>query len=379
MAKQNFKVAINNAVGNDTTLELFFLDDIYNKYDWWCDSTTNMVQDVVMQIKNYNPKTVLLTIDSQGGDASIGLAIYNFLKHYGVKVETDVIGMAGSIASVLAMAANKGKLKMARNAFMVIHKAWGGAIGNSEDLRNAADVVDMYTRQVVDIYAQRTGKSVEEINALIEKGDYWMTGEEAVQQGFADSTYNDNEQFQIAARVKKLTPDYQNIPQNIVESSEEDDADDKTILNTLKNDFMNFKDRISAFIDGMKGKKLESTTPETLNVDVANLISEPMKGLVEGLQTDITNELKPITDRLENIEKEDGLTKTISDLVTNTITEKFEGRIKALEAANETLKGENDALKTEIQDKLGSESKDKNPGSPNSKVIGSFGGGSKSE
>src|SRR5690606_20606777 len=153
---------------NSNTLELYFLDDIYNKYDWWTDTVSSMVNDVVQQVRERSPKTIKLIIDSQGGDASIGLAIYNFLKHYGAKVETDVIGMAGSIASVIAMAANKGKLRMARNAFMVIHKAWGGGIGNSNDLRAAADVVDKYTAQIVDVYSQRTSKSAEEISSLIE-------------------------------------------------------------------------------------------------------------------------------------------------------------------------------------------------------------------
>ncbi|KAA5532652.1 Clp protease ClpP [Taibaiella lutea] len=374
MAKQNFKVAIRNSVGDNSTLELFFLDDIFNEYDWWTGDTTNMVNDVVKQVKNYNPKTVILTIDSQGGDASIGLAIYNFLKHYGVKVETDIIGMAGSIASVMAMAANKGKLKIARNGFMVIHKAWGGAIGNSDDLRNAADVVDMYTRQIVDIYAQRTGKSVNEINALIEKGDYWMTGSEAVAQGFADETYNDNEQFQIAARVKTLAPDYRNIPQNLITDEDSEEEAEPEDFQSFKTNFMKFKDKVNAFIDAITGKKIEKTTPETLSVDVANLIGEPMKTMIEGLQTDVSEEIKPIQDKIADFEKADGAFQTgIVNSVTNAVFEKYEQRIKDLEAANAKLEKENGDLKTEIQDKLGKESHDGPEKAPKAKVIGSFG------
>ncbi|MFA6060041.1 MAG: head maturation protease, ClpP-related [Taibaiella sp.] len=374
MSKQNFKVAVRNTVANEiSTLELYFLDEIYDTYDWWTGYSSNMVNEVVQKVKDYNPKLVKLYVDSQGGDASIGLAIYNFLTHYNVKVETDILGMAGSIASVMAMAASPGKLKIARNAFMVIHKAWGLAIGNSDEMRATADVVDMYTRQIVDIYSMRTGKTTQEIQSLIEKGDYWMTGTEAVEQGFADETYNDNDKFEIAARIKNLAPDYRNVPKNLVtpEQPEEqpEDEDSKTFLQSFKSEFMSFKDKFNAFIDTLKGTKIENKAPENLVLEVANCISEPMQALSAGLEEELTNQIKPIQDALEGINKEG------SDLevrITAAVTKAFEDRIKALEDSNKDLKDKNETLEQEVQDKLGKETTDPGNTDPKAKIIGSF-------
>jgi ATP-dependent Clp endopeptidase proteolytic subunit ClpP len=296
MSKNFFKIAVKNVVvennPTESVLELYFLDLLYNtvQYDWWSGMVveTNVVEEVVSQVKAANPPRIKLIIDSQGGDAAIGIALYNFLKNYSAKVEVDVIGMAGSIVSVLAMAANKGKLVMARNAFMVIHKAWGTGCGNSDDLRAAADIIDKYTDQICDIYSQRTGKSVDEIKSLIEKGDYWMTGSEAQEQGFCDSIYNDNAQFQIAARVSALDAHYKNVPQNLLDSGNEDAP---TFKNYIKNEVMEIKTLVSNFISSLKTPAKAEGSTETTPV------SNEVKAVADGLE-------KPLTDFLTTVQNE---------------------------------------------------------------------------
>jgi ATP-dependent Clp endopeptidase proteolytic subunit ClpP len=209
--KKDRYIAIRNQADSDT-LELYFLDVIQDNYDWYTGSSSK-VQEIIDKVNYYKPSKIKVIIDSEGGDASTGIAIYNFLKRCDAKVEVEILGLAASIASVIAMAANKGKLRIARNAFIMIHKAEGASWGTSEEMRRYADLVDLYTSQIVDIYSQRTGKPVEEINTLIESGDYWMAGEEAVAQGFADETFNDTPNLQIAARLDPSK--YTNIPAQI--------------------------------------------------------------------------------------------------------------------------------------------------------------------
>lgn len=385
---KKFIVGIRNQVASSGILELHFLDVIEDTYtfDWYYGfEETRIVEEVVNQVKSANPSTILLLIDSEGGDAGKGLAIYNFLKNYKANVESDIIGMAGSIASVIAFAANKGKLRIARNGFMVIHKAWGWGMGNSKDLRAAADVVDKYTDQIVDIYSQRTGRTTDEIHMLIDDGDFWMTGREAQELGFADETFNDNAEFAIAARIGELDKNYKNVPKNLllqrvknkttststeetssenqeeeqsenagteettpgtteetpVEESQADETQteqseqtDTTIIDKINNTLMNFKERFTTVINSIKNKKIDAKA-ENLGEQVANLLSEPVSQMAEALQEEVQNEITAVKDS-------------------------FEERISKLEKVNASLLDTKAALEKEIADSKGTETTPKN-------------------
>lgn len=355
MSKPKFHIGIKNAVAGET-LELYFLEDLYNKveFDWYSGMTeTNVVEDVINQVKNYNPQKVKLIIDSQGGDCGIGIAVYNFLKNYNAKVETDVIGMAGSIASVLMQAANKGKRLLARNAFVVIHKAWGGGIGNADDLRAYADVVDKYTEQIVDIYVQNNtkGKTAEDINALIAGGDYWMTGQEAVDLGFADEIYNDNANFQVAARIKNLNGNYHNVPQNLISEADALEADSpKNFFFSLKNDCMKILNEIKTAFAGLKTATPAAAENTTETVNAA--------AIIEGIETALTPSFEAIENTITGIEER---TLTAEELA------EFRGYKAQLEAANATIA----TLQTDISNLQGGEANPKNE-TPGVKPIGAF-------
>lgn len=346
MQTPSFHIAMKNTIG-DGVLELQFLDTIANntQFDWTTGEllTTNLVEETIAQVKAASPSKIKCTIDSIGGDASIGLAIYNFLKSYNAKVEVEIIGMAGSIASVMAMAASKGKLSIARNAFMVIHKAWGVGIGNSNDLRQAADVIDKYTAQVVDIYAQRSGKNTEEIAALIENGDYWMSGVEAVEQGFADSIFNDNAQLLVAAHLIQLPPQYKNVPADIKDklrynhkstvvkqeqkkiqfianndhSTTTDEPSLKTpysFFNNLKQEFMHIVNQIKEAFAGVKDQYTAPNTEDKSSEQSMALVEIPT--LLNRLEAALTPTLTAIENKVEQIEKEKIQSETFTSLQT---------------------------------------------------------------
>lgn len=355
-------VGINNQVVNTGILELYFLDLIFDRFEGnWFDGFTeiSLVEEVISQVKAANPSTIRLIIDSEGGDAGIGLAVYNFLKHYDAVIEVEIIGMAGSIASVIAMAASPGKLQIARNGFMVIHQAWGGGVGNAKDLRQAADVIDGYTATIVDIYVQRTGRTAEEINGYIANGDFWMTGSQAVELGFADETLQENGQFMIAARIKDLNPNYRNVPQNLIEKPTEEPIENPAPEETStpkssNNPIMNFKQRATNFIANLKKGKINNGAAN-LAEEVANVISEPMEQMLHGLQEEFQADIDKIT----------------TD-VTNSVTQAFETRIKALEDVNAALKTKNEELEQSLADIAGSEAKPKTDPKNEVKPVGGF-------
>ena len=123
-------------------------------------------------------------INSPGGDVFAGLAIFNGLRASGKKVNVKVIGLAASAASLIAMAGDT--IEMPENTYMMVHNPWSFALGGSEDMRATADMLDKVAASLVTTYANRTGKSHDEITALLD-AETWMTAQEAVDAGFATS------------------------------------------------------------------------------------------------------------------------------------------------------------------------------------------------
>lgn len=384
MKKDRF-IAIRNQA-SDETLELYFLDVIADTYDWYTGPTSK-VQEIIDKVNFYKPSKIKVIIDSEGGDAPTGLAIYNFLKRCDAKVEVEILGLAASIASVIAFAANKGKLRIARNAFMMIHKAEGVCWGTSEEMRKNADLVDKYTSQIVDIYSQRTGKTVDEINTLIESGDYWMAGEEAVAQGFADETFNDTPNLQIAARLDPNV--YKNIPAQIrAQVKPSPDESEKITESFIQNQFDSMKKFFTEIVNAIRGVKPSEDAAVSITNQIADAVATPFEKLADEIETTVTNKVKEATGETlvttvtnkvnEGITasldfSKDGPAKTAIEAAVKVAVEAaakgYDTKIAELEKANKDLE-------TEITNMKGKEHNPKNEGG-GTEPVGSFTGGAK--
>ena len=127
--------------------------------------------------------TLNIYINSPGGDVFAGQSIYSMLTRHKAKKTVYVDGLAASISSVIAMAGDV--IKMPKNAMMMIHNAWTIAAGNKDDLRKIAEDMEKIDETIVGVYAAKTGKSEEDIKALMD-AETWMGADEAVELGFAD-------------------------------------------------------------------------------------------------------------------------------------------------------------------------------------------------
>lgn len=132
--------------------------------------------------------SVRVEINSPGGDVFAGLAIYNGLRNSGKKVNVRVLGLAASAASLVAMAGDT--IEMPENSFMMVHNPWGFAMGGASDMRDTADMLDKLGASLASTYAKRTGKSAEEITALLD-AETWMSAAEAVDAGFATAVISE--------------------------------------------------------------------------------------------------------------------------------------------------------------------------------------------
>ena len=134
-----------------------------------------------------------LHVNSPGGDVHDGIAIYNQLKQRAGTVTVIIDGLAASAASFIAQAASPGKLEIAPHAQMMIHNGFSMGIGDAEDLRKTADLLDSITAEIAGIYADRTGKPAEHWLALM-KAETWFTDKQAVAEGLADKIHGTDDE-----------------------------------------------------------------------------------------------------------------------------------------------------------------------------------------
>lgn len=145
---------------------------------------------------------VMILLNSPGGDAFEGVAIYNLLRQHKARVTVRVLGLAASAASVIAMGGDR--CEMGTGTSMMIHSAWALVIGNQQDLRDFADVLDALDRSVAEIYAARTGLKQKEVLDMMQK-ETWMSASDCVDKHFADAEIKD-EKRKTRASLRGATP-----------------------------------------------------------------------------------------------------------------------------------------------------------------------------
>lgn len=126
---------------------------------------------------------VTVNVASNGGDVFAASEIYSMLKAYKGTVNVNIQGLAASAASVIAMAGDK--VSIAPTAQIMIHKAWSGMQGNSDDLAHESGVLGKIDDSIAAAYEAKTGMSQGDLLNLM-SNETWMGAQEAVDKGFAD-------------------------------------------------------------------------------------------------------------------------------------------------------------------------------------------------
>lgn len=125
-----------------------------------------------------------LHINSGGGSIFEGSAIYTTLSNYtGGTLRSYVDGVAASAASVVMLAGSEVVVEPA--ATVMVHDGSGGVWGTARDMRDMADVLDLLSDTIADIYADRAGGKAAEWRALMSAGDKWYNAAQAVTAGLA--------------------------------------------------------------------------------------------------------------------------------------------------------------------------------------------------
>ncbi|MDE2271119.1 MAG: ATP-dependent Clp endopeptidase proteolytic subunit ClpP [Xanthomonadaceae bacterium] len=153
------------------------------------DNVANLVVAQMLFLESENPeKDIQFYINSPGGVVSSGMAIYDTMQFVKPEVSTMCIGQACSAASLLLMAGAKGKRFALPNSRIMIHQPSGGAQGQATDIEIHAREILYLRGRLNEIYAQHTGKTVEEIARDMER-DRFMSAAEARDYGLIDTVY----------------------------------------------------------------------------------------------------------------------------------------------------------------------------------------------
>lgn len=160
----------------DQTADIY----IYDEIGGWGISARRFTEDL---LSLGNLSHINLHIHSPGGEVFDGIAIYNQLKNHSATITVYIDGLAASMASVIAMVGDT--VIMPKNAMMMIHKPWGVSWGDANDMREYADLLDKLENVLIPAYVAKTGKTTEEITAMLEQ-ETWLDGDECVEHGFAD-------------------------------------------------------------------------------------------------------------------------------------------------------------------------------------------------
>ena len=130
-------------------------------------------------------RDIFLYINSPGGSITAGMAIYDTMKYVPNDVVTVGIGMAASMGQFLLSSGTKGKRYATPNTRVLLHQPLGGFGGTASDIQTQAQLINSMKRQLAEITAEQTGKTVEQI---LKDGDRdrWFTAKEALEYGFID-------------------------------------------------------------------------------------------------------------------------------------------------------------------------------------------------
>lgn len=187
--RQPIKRRLEAKAEADKTLVYLYGDVVDEKpVDWWTgeeiDKEYILAEDVRNTVDAIESDLVELHINSYGGSLFASVAIFNFLRASGKKIDVVIDGVAASGASLIAMCGRS--LKMPKNTMLMIHRASTFGYGNCEDLRKTADMLEKLDNTVlIETYADKCNCSRDELMEKI-SNETWISAAEAYDLGLCD-------------------------------------------------------------------------------------------------------------------------------------------------------------------------------------------------
>ena len=169
-----------NWVKNADETRTLFLEGVIAEESWFSDEVTPaMFKEELFA----GSGPILLHINSPGGDCIAASQIYTMLMDYPHDITVQIDGMAASAASVIAMAGTK--VCMSPTSMMMIHNPFTCAMGDSDEMRKAIQLLDEVKESIINAYEIKTGLSRTKLSHLMDS-ETWMNAMKAKELGFCD-------------------------------------------------------------------------------------------------------------------------------------------------------------------------------------------------
>ena len=290
-----------NAKQTDEFVDVYLYDEV--------GSYGVSAKEFVNDIKLLKGKDIYLHINCVGGEVFDGMAIYNTLKKYKGKVIAYVEGIAASMGSIIPLAADE--IIMSENSLYMIHNAWGGAMGEADDMRKTATLLDKLSSEIANIYSKKTGLPLSQIEEMMDE-ETWFNSEEALQYGFIDRV---SDAVMVAAKYDMSK--FKNKTQKEIVNQLNNNKKSKTMTEELKSWFGK---KVEEIVAAVKGDVTPTEVPE-VNVILAD-------------NEEISNKFSELESKITEV---------------NTLSEAKDNEITELKAEVERLTSKSHAKGTEIK------------------------------
>ena len=144
--------------------------------------TTRVIAQLLLMDSDDPEKPITILINSPGGSADDGFAIYDLIRFIRPPVRIVSVGLSASAATVIMLAAEKGNRFALPNARIMIHKPSMRMVGTAEDVKRTAEQILILRERINELYAQETGQPLDKVVEDTDR-DYWMSAQEAVKYG----------------------------------------------------------------------------------------------------------------------------------------------------------------------------------------------------
>ena len=325
-------LAVKEDTSNEADLYLYNVIDDY-AYEGYSDSADSILKDIndLGDIKQLN-----VFINSPGGSVFEGISIKNMLERQKLKgcfINVVIDGLAASIASVIAMAGDK--ISMPENALMMVHRASCGCFGNADEMRKQIEVLDKIDIVLTNTYVNRSGGllSKEDVQAMFNSGDTWLTAEEAKNYGLCDEI---TESLKVAACAKstdfenKIDLDkWSNKVNEWVDEGNHDNSvkEEKTSMEneikpvniTVNIDAKAILDALQPIVDKITDLEEKLSTVDVVNKEVEQPIEDKVEDNSENIVEDTTE--NSIEAKVEDDKEE--VKDVVEEKIENKVEEPF--------------------------------------------------------
>lgn len=152
------------------------------------EGTARRAREMLMSWHRQEPDAdIEIVFSSPGGSVFAGWMLFDtidYLARNGHKVTTVAQGMAASMAGVLLQAGTHRVI--GRESYLMLHEASSMALGKASELGDATALVKRLTHQMVEVFARRSTLNPEEIESRLDRRDWWLDADEALELGFVD-------------------------------------------------------------------------------------------------------------------------------------------------------------------------------------------------